>query len=50
MSRSGTSRLMVVENERLVGIITLKDLLRFLALKVELEDGKPNLTGSNRAG
>jgi Zn-dependent protease len=50
MSRSGASRLMVVENERLVGIIALKDLLGFLALKVELEDGKANLTGSNRPG
>ncbi|MGB5813598.1 MAG: site-2 protease family protein [Thermoanaerobaculia bacterium] len=50
MSRSGASRLMVVENERLVGIITLKDLLKFLALKVELENGGPNLTGSNRPG
>jgi predicted transcriptional regulator len=50
MSRSGTSRLMVVENGRLVGIITLKDLLKFLALKVELENGKPNLTGPNRPG
>jgi CBS domain-containing protein len=37
MNRSGVSRLMVVENGRLVGIITLKDLLQFLALKTELE-------------
>jgi Zn-dependent protease len=50
MSRSGASRLMVVENERLVGIITLKDLLRFLALKVELEDDKATLTEPNRPG
>jgi hypothetical protein len=28
---------MVVENEQLVGILALKDLLRFLATKVELE-------------
>ena len=39
MSRNGASRLMVVEGDRLVGILTLKDLLGFLALKVELEDG-----------
>lgn len=37
MSRSGISRLMVVEGERLVGIVTLKDLLQFLSLKTELE-------------
>lgn len=38
MHRSGTSRLLVVEGDRLVGILTLKDLLSFLALKVELEE------------
>ena len=37
MSRSGASRLMVIEEDRLVGILALKDLLKFLALKVELE-------------
>jgi CBS domain-containing protein len=37
MSRTGQSRLMVVEEGRLLGIIALKDLLKFLALKVELE-------------
>ena len=37
MSRSDTSRLMVVEGDRLVGIITLKDLLKFLSLKIEME-------------
>ncbi len=37
MNREGASRLLVVENGRLAGIIALKDLLRFLALKVELE-------------
>ncbi len=38
MSRSGNSRLLVVEKGRLLGVITLKDLMKFLALKVELED------------
>ncbi len=38
MSQSGQSRIMVVERNRLVGIITLKDMLRFLSLKIELED------------
>jgi Zn-dependent protease len=37
MNKSGMSRLMVVEGDRLVGILALKDLLQFLALKVELE-------------
>jgi Zn-dependent protease len=37
MNRTGSSRLMVTEGGRLVGIISLKDMLRFLNLKVELE-------------
>jgi Zn-dependent protease len=37
MSRSRVSRLMVVEGDRLIGILALKDLLKFLSLKVELE-------------
>ncbi len=38
MNRSGASRLMVVEDGHLAGILTLKDMLRFLSLKVELEE------------
>ncbi len=38
MRRNHTSRLMVVEGPRLVGIIALKDMLAFLSLKVELEE------------
>jgi signal-transduction protein with cAMP-binding, CBS, and nucleotidyltransferase domain len=37
MRRTGQPRLMVVEDGRLVGIVTLKDLLEFFALKLELE-------------
>lgn len=37
MNRSESSRLMVIENDRLVGVITLKDLLQFLSLKMDLE-------------
>ena len=37
MRRNNASRLMVVENDRLVGIIALKDMLEFLSLKVELD-------------
>jgi len=40
MYRSRVSRLMVVDSGRLVGILTLKDLLRFLSLKLELEEGE----------
>jgi Zn-dependent protease/predicted transcriptional regulator len=38
MNRNGTSRLMVVEGGRLVGVIALKDMLKFLSLKVELDE------------
>ena len=38
MNRNGSSRLMVVEGDRLVGVIALKDMLKFLSLKVELGD------------
>ncbi|MGW8271990.1 MAG: CBS domain-containing protein, partial [Thermodesulfovibrionales bacterium] len=37
MNQTGTSRLMVVENGVLVGIITLKDIMRFLSLRLDLE-------------
>ena len=39
MNRTGASRLMVLDGDRLVGIISLKDMLKFLSLKIELEDG-----------
>jgi Zn-dependent protease/CBS domain-containing protein len=39
MSRSKASRLMVVRDGRLEGILSLKDLLNFISLKVELGDG-----------
>ncbi len=37
MNRTGNSRLLVVEGDHLVGIITLKDMLKFLSLKMDLE-------------
>jgi Zn-dependent protease/CBS domain-containing protein len=40
MQRTGSSRLLVTDGSRLVGIVSLKDLLRFLDLKLELEEGK----------
>lgn len=39
MTRTGNSRLMVTERGRLVGIISLKDMLKPFALKSELESG-----------
>ncbi len=38
MNRGRRSRLLVVEEGRLLGMITLKDLLAFLSLKIELEE------------
>jgi Zn-dependent protease/CBS domain-containing protein len=40
MNRTGNSRLMVVDGGRLVGIVTLKDMLKFLDLKIDLEGGQ----------
>ena len=39
MSRTGNSRIMVVENGQLVGIISSKDLLSYISLKMDLEGG-----------
>jgi Zn-dependent protease/CBS domain-containing protein len=48
--RTDWSRLLVTEGHRLVGLVSLKDLARFLQLKSELEgiegDGRPRPTGS----
>jgi Zn-dependent protease/predicted transcriptional regulator len=38
MRKYNSSRLLVAEGGHLVGIITLKDLMKFLALKVELDE------------
>ncbi|HTX35920.1 MAG TPA: site-2 protease family protein [Bryobacteraceae bacterium] len=38
ISKSGQSRLMVVDRDRLVGVIALKDLTGYLASKLELEE------------
>jgi Zn-dependent protease/CBS domain-containing protein len=37
MQRTGQSRLLVTQGDRLVGIVSLKDLLKFLSLKLQLE-------------
>jgi predicted transcriptional regulator len=48
MSKHGISRLMVVEDGRLHGVLTLKDLLRFFALKVELEEESDEAVAGSR--
>lgn len=48
MSRTGASRLMVVDSAgQLLGVLSLKDLLQFISLKVELE-GEPGEMGRAR--
>jgi CBS domain-containing protein len=37
MHRTGNSRMMVVDGDRLVGVIVLKDMLEWLSLKMDLE-------------
>ena len=36
---------MVVEGHKLLGVISLKDMLRFMALKLDLEAGQRITTG-----
>ncbi len=51
MNSEGQSRLLVVEQRHLRGILTLKDLMKFIALKVELdaEAPQPGLVASAAA-
>jgi Zn-dependent protease/CBS domain-containing protein len=39
MSQTGNNRLMVVDGDRLVGVVALKDLLKFLSLKLRVRRG-----------
>lgn len=41
MNRHGSSRLMVVRDGRLEGILALKDLMELFSLKIELEEDEP---------
>jgi CBS domain-containing protein len=52
MQATGSSRLLVTEEDRLLGIVSLKDLLRFLNLKLELENcnGRRSDLGGDRTG
>lgn len=42
LQRTGASRLMIVDRDNLVGVVSLKDMLRFLALKIDLEGKEGN--------
>ncbi len=48
MQRGQVSRLLVTEGDHLVGIVSLKDLLNFLNLKLELEGSEQNHTGQGQ--
>jgi signal-transduction protein with cAMP-binding, CBS, and nucleotidyltransferase domain len=43
MSRDGNSRLMVVHDDQLEGIISLRDMMRLISLKLELEQGEEDV-------
>jgi Zn-dependent protease/predicted transcriptional regulator len=38
MNRTGKSRFLVTDHGRLIGVVTLKDMLKFLSLKIDLEE------------
>ncbi len=46
LQRTGSSRLLVMDGDRLAGVVSLKDLLQFLSLKLDLEgtEGKDVLS------
>jgi CBS domain-containing protein len=45
MTRTGNSRLVVIAGTALVGIVSLKDLMNYLFLKLELEDREAGALG-----
>jgi len=50
MNRTGNSRLMVIEGNKLLGMISLKDMLKFLALKLDLEGDEKITSESELSG
>jgi CBS domain-containing protein len=46
MGRTGKSRLMVVDKGRLMGVITLKDFLKYLSVRMDLEDDGTTTKGA----
>ena len=48
MHRTQNGRFLVMEGERLIGVVTLKDMLKFLSVKLDLEESEkldPRLAG-----
>ncbi len=43
MNQTGNSRFLVTDNGQLLGVVTLKDLLKFLSLKMDLEGENANM-------
>jgi Zn-dependent protease/predicted transcriptional regulator len=41
MTRSQNTRLLVTEGDRLVGVVTLRDVMKFLNVKLNLEEAEP---------
>lgn len=41
LNQTGASRMMVVEDDRLVGVVALKDLIGFLSLRIDLAGDSP---------
>jgi CBS domain-containing protein len=41
MTRTQNSRLLVTEGDRVVGVVTLRDVLNFLNVKLSLEEPEP---------
>lgn len=46
MNETGNSRLMVIEENKLLGVISLKDMLKFMTLKLDLETNEKIKAGS----
>lgn len=48
LQRTGASRLMIMDKDRLVGVVSLKDLMQFLSLKLDLEGEEESQFMKNR--
>jgi CBS domain-containing protein len=49
MNRTGSTRMVVREGDRLAGIVSLRDLLSFLALKLDLGEDEGAPAGMDKA-
>lgn len=50
MHRTQNSRFLVMEGDRLVGVVTLKDMLKFLSVKLDLEESEKRSIFASPAG